>query len=164
MTVLDGHRHVTITAVTSGKKIRRIIAVCLAVMLASIVGQGVILIEASVSRMSNQIGMLLTKVVGYSVSELPGCFGIAVVVILAPSLIDIVDFPGRAIIGNLPIFALHHALVPECQGGIRFFQICLSCCDDVFRLGKALSVCNDIFQSHNRLEYDSVPLGNHLFE
>ena len=67
MTVLDGHRHVTITAVTSGKKIRRIIAVRLAVMLASVVGQGVIQIKTSVPHMSNQIGMLLTKVVGYSV-------------------------------------------------------------------------------------------------
>lgn len=83
-------------------------------MLASVVGQGVILIETSVSRMSDQVGMILPKMVCNGVSEFPGCFGIAVVVILAPSLIDIVDFPGRAIIGNLRILTLHHALVPEC--------------------------------------------------
>lgn len=111
-------------------------------MLASIVGQGVILIEASVSRMSNQIGMLLTKVVGYSVSELPGCFGIAVVVILAPGGVYFEDAAGGAVAVNPPIRPGTEAFLCEADHRAVAVAVILPGVLHGFRLRKTIAIVN----------------------
>ena len=106
----------------------------------------------------------LTQVCGQCLTELFCRFGIAIVVVNAPSTVDIVDAPCGGRVDDLVAGAFAHTLLKERDDGIVLGHITLPCKVYGMRFGKTIAVCDNPLESLNCLEYDTFTLGINIKE
>ena len=98
------------------------------------------------------------------VAELLRRLGEAMVVILTPSLVHIVDSPRSSAIGVFRYHSFLHAFLEEANNGIVLSAVGLTSHMDGFRLGEPIAVGDDRLQGKHSLVDNALPLGVHLVE
>ncbi|OPZ41519.1 MAG: hypothetical protein BWY95_02599 [Bacteroidetes bacterium ADurb.BinA104] len=102
--------------------------------------------------------------VGKRLSEVTGCLGVTVVIIVAPCLIHLVNAPGRTAILNPAARPFGHALIVEADNGVVFTHIGFTRHAYGIRLGETVAIGDNRLQSLYCFIDDAITLGIQLIK
>lgn len=107
-----------------GQKLGVVIAVSLMVMRLDFIFQRNGAVKSTAFTSANgHICKAGIKMFSQRVSELSGGLEITVIVIGTPCFIDVIHFPGSALVGDLSVLTFHHALMVESDNGIVLVSV-----------------------------------------
>lgn len=102
------------------KKINVIKTVSRCIFFLALLCQCVFLIKGSTTTFHNHILKGSSQIICKPYPKFPIGFGISIIIIPAPILIDLIDFPGSTAICDFSFFALTHTLLIKTGNGVIF--------------------------------------------